>query len=157
MSHLEVKPIGKISTEEGFFIQLDPQYIPALQALNGFSHLAVLWWFSDFDNDEARQLVEVPKPYKNGPDIVGIFATRSPIRPNPIALSIVEVINIDYKAGRIWLTYIDANNQTPLLDIKPYTPSMDRVENPDLPDWCSHWPTSIETSGEFPWEEEFNF
>lgn len=158
MKHLEVNPIGKITTTgESFFIELTPKYIPALQGLEGFSHLAVLWWFSDFDSDEARQVLEAPKPYKKSPDVLGIFATRSPIRPNPIALSTAEIISIDHDTGRIQLAYIDANDQTPLLDIKPYTPSIDRVENPKVPDWCCHWPGNIETSGDFPWEEEFNF
>ena len=57
----------------------------------------------------------------------------------------------------IGLAYIDANDNTPLLDIKPYTPSMDRIESPTVPDWCSHWPKSLEESSDFPWENEFNF
>ena len=157
MKHLEVSPIGRITTTEGFFIELEPKYIPALQALDGFRHLNIIWWFSNFDTEEARQVLETPKPYQKAPEIMGIFATRSPIRPNPIALSTAEVIDIDYKTGRIQLAYIDADDQTPLLDIKPYTPSMDRVENPGVPAWCSHWPNNIETSGDFPWEEEFTF
>ena len=157
MKHLEVSPIGKITTTGGFFIELEPKYIPALQALDDFRHLNIIWWFSNFDTEEARQVLETPKPYQKAPEIMGIFATRSPIRPNPIALSTAEVIDIDYETGRIQLAYIDADDQTPLLDIKPYTPSMDRVENPGVPVWCSHWPDNIETSGDFPWEEEFTF
>lgn len=117
----------------------------------------MIWWFSDFDTPEARQVIEAPQPYKNAPEVMGIFATRSPVRPNPLALSTVEVIHIDYEKGLIELTYTDANDQTPVLDLKPYTPSIDRVENPRVPAWCSHWPKNVETSGDFPWEEEFNF
>ena len=54
-------------------------------------------------------------------------------------------------------SYIDANDKTSILDIKPYTPSLDRVENPQVPDWCSHWPHSLEESASFAWENEFNF
>ncbi len=43
------------------------------------------------------------------------------------------------------------------LDLKPYTPSIDRVENPKTPDWCSHWPKSYEESESFDWGAEFNF
>ncbi len=158
MKNLEVNPIGKIMNgEDGTYIEVLPQYIPALQALEGFSHLQMIWWFSDFDTPEARQVIEVPQPYKNAPEVMGIFATRSPVRPNPLALSTVEVIHIDYEKGLIELTYTDANDQTPVLDLKPYTPSIDRVENPRVPAWCSHWPKNVETSGDFPWEEEFNF
>ncbi len=158
MKKLQVSPIGKIrASGDRLFIELESAYIPALKALDGFSHLNVIWWFSDFDNEEMRSVLETPKPYKNAPDTMGIFATRSPIRPNLIALSVVQVIDIDYRKGIIEIPYIDANDGSPVLDIKPYTPSLDRVESPDVPKWCRHWPKSIEESGNFNWEEEFNF
>ena len=76
MKNLEVNPIGKVvNGEDGTYIEVLPQYIPALKALDGFSHLQVIWWFSDFDSPEARTVTEVPKPYKNAPEVVGIFAT----------------------------------------------------------------------------------
>ena len=158
MGNYQVKPIGKISIGEGgIFIELKPKYIPALQALDGFSYLSVIWWFSDFDNEEARNTLETPQPYKKAPAVMGVFATRSPIRPNPIALTAVQVIQIDYEKGIIQIAYIDANDGTPILDIKPYTPSLDRVETPGVPEWCSHWPASLEQSAYFDWENEFNF
>jgi tRNA (adenine37-N6)-methyltransferase len=88
---------------------------------------------------------------------MGIFATRSPIRPNPIGLTAVQVIRINQKKGIIEIAYIDTNNGTPVLDIKPYTPSLDRVEKPGIPKWYNHWPMSLEQSGNFNWENEFNF
>lgn len=158
MKNMQVNPIGKFRIgEEGMFIELESKYIPALQALEGFSHLNILWWFSDFDSDEARSTLEAPKPYKKSPDVMGIFATRSPVRPNPIALSTVQVIHVELEKGRIQIAYVDAFDETPILDIKPYTPSLDKVENPKVPKWCSHWPMSIEESGDFDWENEFNF
>ncbi len=158
MQKFHVTPIGKININEGgMFIELEPQYIPALQALDGFSHLNVIWWFSDFDNEQMRNTIETPQPYKKSPAVMGIFATRSPVRPNPLALSTAQVIHIDYKRGIIQIAYIDANDGTPVLDIKPYTPSLDRVETPSVPDWCRHWPMSLEESGTFHWEDEFNF
>lgn len=158
MKQFQVNPIGKINVnEEGTFIELDSKYIPALQALNGFSHLNIIWWFSDFDSAEARNTFETPRPYKNSPPVMGVFATRSPIRPNPIALTAVQVIHIDYAKGIIQIAYIDANDDTPVIDIKPYTPSLDRVEVPGVPEWCCHWPKSVEKSGDFNWEKEFNF
>ena len=97
------------------------------------------------------------KPYKKAPEKLGIFAIRSPIRPNPIALSITEITHIDYDNGRIYITYIDAINNSSILDIKPYTPSIDRVEKPTVPNWCNHWPKSYEKSGDFDWGNEFLF
>ena len=88
---------------------------------------------------------------------MGVFATRSPIRPNPIALTTVEIIHLNYQKGLIQIAYIDANDNTPLIDIKPYTPSLDRVETPGVPEWCNHWPKSLEQSAYFTWEDEFNF
>ncbi len=158
MQNFHVTPIGKVNvSEDGMFIELEPKYIPALQALDGFSHLSVIWWFSDFDNEQMRNTIETPQPYKKSPEVMGIFATRSPVRPNPLALSTAQVIQIDYEKGIIQIAYIDANDGTPVLDIKPYTPSLDRVETPGVPEWCCHWPVSLEKSGTFHWEDEFNF
>jgi len=158
MMKFEIGSIGKINVnEKGMSIELEQKYVPALKALDGFSHLNILWWFSDFDSPEMRNILEAPKPYKKSPDVMGIFATRSPVRPNLIALSTVQVISIDYEKGIIGIAYIDANDGTPLLDIKPYTPSLDRVEKPVVPTWCKHWPMSLEQSGHFDWENEFNF
>lgn len=158
MQHYQVNPIGSIHiNEEGMFLKLEPKYIPALQALDGFSHLSIIWWFSELDSEDTRAVLETPQPYKNAPEIMGIFATRSPVRPNPIALTAAQVIHIDYQQGLIHLAYIDANDGSPVLDIKPYTPSLDRVETPGVPEWCRHWPASVEQSGNFDWEHEFNF
>jgi len=158
MQKFQVTPIGKINiNEKGMFIELEPKFIPALQALDGFSHLSVIWWFSDFDNAEMRNILEAPQPYKNAPAVMGIFATRSPVRPNPIALTSVQVVQIDHKKGIIQIAWIDANDGTPVIDIKPYTPSSDRIETPGVPEWCSHWPKSLEQSENFDWGNEFNF
>lgn len=158
MSNFSVKTIGKVVIgEEGMFIQLDKGYIPALKGLDGFSHINVLWWFSNCDDDKLRSILAMEQPYKGVPDTMGIFATRSPIRPNPIALTAAEVLDIDYENGIIEIAYIDADNDTPVLDIKPYTPSLDRVETPSVPEWCSDWPKSMEESESFDWEKVFNF
>ena len=158
MTTYNVNSIGIIcNNETGTFMKLNAEFILALKAMDGFSHINVLWWFSDFDKEEYRSILEIEQPYKNAPEKMGIFATRSPIRPNPIALTTVEIIHVDYQNGIIQITFIDANDNTPILDIKPYTPSLDRVETPVVPIWCSHWPKSLEESGRFAWEQEFNF
>ena len=158
MNNFNVNPIGEVCNDEkGTYIKIQEEYIPALFALDGFSHINVLWWFSEYDNEKCRNILQTEQPYKGAPETMGIFATRSPIRPNPIALTTSEVIRIDFKEGIIYLTFIDANHGTPVLDIKPYTPSLDRVETPEVPDWCSHWPKSTEESGSFAWEDVFNF
>lgn len=158
MKNLSVNPIGKVNiNENGMFIELDKKYSKALKALDGFSHINVIWWFSDSDNEEGRNILEVKKPYTTAPDVMGTFATRSEFRPNPIGLTASEVINIDHENAIVQVAYIDANHNTPVLDIKPYSPAFDRIENPTLPNWCSHWPKSSEESATFDWLNEFNF
>ncbi|SHJ96243.1 SAM-dependent methyltransferase [Desulforamulus aeronauticus] len=158
MSKFMVHPIGKVhSNENGTFIKVEEKYIPALQALEGFSHINVIWWFSDFDDEQSRSVLQTEQPYKGAPDVMGIFATRSPMRPNPIALTTSEVIHIDNEKGIIQIAFIDSNDNSPVLDIKPYTPSLDRVEKSGVPTWCSHWPKSTEEAASFAWEKEFNF
>lgn len=158
MQKFEISPVGKISVkDEGMFIKLEERYSPALKALDGFSHINVIWWFSGFDDAKSRSTIETTQPYKNSPESMGVFATRSPVRPNPIALTAAEVLHINYDTGIIQVAYIDAEDNTPVLDIKPYTPSLDRVNSSRVPGWCSHWPMSLEDSGNFDWEKEFNF
>lgn len=158
MNELTLTPVGRIITCNGLkTIQLEKSYHPALTALEGFSHVNILWWFDGCDNLEDRGSFRENSPYKTSPPVMGTFATRSPKRPNPIALSAAEIISINIEEGTITLAYIDAEDNSPVLDLKPYTPSLDRIENPSVPDWCSHWPKSLEASGDFPWENEFNF
>jgi tRNA-Thr(GGU) m(6)t(6)A37 methyltransferase TsaA len=158
MQKMILHPIGKISVCDGkAAVVLDEEYAPALTGLEGFSCVQILWWFDGCDNENSRTKLTMEKPYRHGPDDMGTFATRSPERPNPIALSCAFVTGIDRANGIVHLAYIDAFDGSPVLDVKPYTPSLDRVEAPQVPDWCGHWPDSVEKSGEFDWEAEFNF
>lgn len=156
MHSMTIRPIGHVSvTPEGFFLVLTPPYASGLTALEGFTHLQILWWFSGCDDDTSRSTLTVPRPYQGAPETMGVFATRSPMRPNPIALSTAQVLYIQPEAGRIALAYIDAEDQTPILDIKPYTPSLDRVSVPHVPAWCAHWPQDYESSANFDWSKVF--
>ncbi|MDO7785878.1 SAM-dependent methyltransferase [Desulforamulus aquiferis] len=158
MVQINLKSIGKVCVDDqGMRLILDKEYIPALTNLEDFSYINVLWWFSKCDNLESRSKLTEKSPYKNSPGILGTFATRSPERPNPIALTTSYVTYIDSQNGIIGLAYIDADDGTPILDIKPYTPSLDRVENPSVPKWCLNWPRSVEESGDFDWTTVFSF
>lgn len=157
MAELKVNTIGTIACNgEEMRLVLDKTYASALAGLDGFSHIQILWWFSECDNSKNRSKLTEIKPYKHSPDVLGTFATRSPMRPNPIALDCVQVTYIDHKNAVIGLAYIEAFDGSPVLDIKPYTPSLDRVENAVVPEWCSHWPKCYEESGDFDWESEMN-
>ena len=152
----KLSTIGQVRATEGeFCLELDKAYISALTGLEGFSCLNVLWWANLLDNEEHRAILTCEKPYKNAPATMGIFATRSPLRPNPIGLTTVSVLHIDYDNGKIYVPYIDAENGTPILDLKPYHPSTDRVKDVSVPDWCRHWPQWVEDSATFDWAAEF--
>ena len=155
-TEFKLSAIGQVRAEkDGFCLELDQAYSQALTGLDGFSCLNVLWWANLFDNEEHRAILTCEKPYKNAPAAMGIFATRSPLRPNPIALSVVSVLHLDINNGKIHIQYIDAEDGTPILDIKPYHPATDRVKDVAVPAWCRHWPQWLEDSAVFNWAAEF--
>lgn len=118
MEKMQLTKVGAVHVQgEDMYVKLNPAYLPALQGLEGFSHLVVLWWFSDCDIPEARGMLETPQPYKGAPDVMGTFATRGPCRPNPIAMSVVEVLDVDYEKGIVRVPYIDAEDGTPVLGV----------------------------------------
>ena len=158
MSEKEYKlsPIGQVEVSpDGFVLKIMPEYRAALKGLDGFGHINVLWWSHHLDTPEHRSVMEAEQPYKNAPDKMGIFATRSPLRPNPICVSIVDLISVDFDNGLVIIPWMDAEDGTPILDIKPYHPSSDRIRDLRMPEWCAHWPQWYEESGEFDWEAEF--
>ena len=158
MNNFNVFSIGKIINQEGSVgVVLDKKFVAALTGLEEYSHVQILWWADRCDNEEQRATVTTEKPYTKGPDVLGVFAMHSPERPNPIAVSNVEIDPVAKDAGIVWLYYIDAFAGTPVLDLKPYMPSLDRVENATVPKWCAHWPKSYEESASYDWEPEFNF
>ena len=84
MDHFNVRSIGEIAVNSDYSarISIDAGYRGALAGINGFSWINVIWWAHLLDSPEQRSIVEVEKPYREGPDRLGIFATRSPLRPN---------------------------------------------------------------------------
>lgn len=153
----EVKPIGKVFASNGkYSIQLEKEFIPGLSGIDGFSHLQITWWGSLVDQPELRSALISKKPYKKGPEKIGVFATRSPVRPNPVLITNISVLHIDYEKGIIHTPWMDAENGTPVLDIKPYHLS-ERVKDCVVPQWCNHWPKWDEETATFDWQNEFNF
>jgi tRNA (adenine37-N6)-methyltransferase len=100
-------------------IEIDAPYRPGLGGLAGTSHLAVLTWL----NLAPRNLI-VQKP-RHATEPKGVFALRSPARPNPIGLHVVKPIAIDMAAGTLTLDGIDVLDGTPVIDLKPYFASID--------------------------------
>lgn len=153
---IELNPIGTIHVgAEGFALDIDEPYRLALTELEGFSHVNVLWWADQVDDPMLREITIAERPYRNAPAAIGIFATRSPVRPNPIALTSAEILSIDIDRGLVRIAYIDAEEGSPVLDLKPYLPATDRIRNATYPDWAASWPQWYEDSATFDWGTVF--
>ena len=135
MDSLRVFPVGKVKKDSGVTtIEIYNKYADALLGLNQFSHVVVLYWFHKNDTPEKRGTLRVhPRGNLSNP-LTGVFATRSPRRPNLIGLSVCKVLSIENNLIRI--DSIDAFNDSPVLDLKPYIPRTDTVRNPFGPKWA---------------------
>lgn len=100
-------------------VVLDPRWIEGLKGLASASHVILLYWM-----DQARRdlVLQTPRHYA---EQRGTFALRSPVRPNPIALSVARLIGVD--GSTLSVVGVDCLDDTPLLDIKPYFASTDSV------------------------------
>jgi tRNA (adenine37-N6)-methyltransferase len=98
---------------------IDAAFRAGLAGLEGSSHVILLYWL-----DRARRDLIVQRPRRSA-KTSGVFALRSPVRPNPIGLAVVRVLGLDAAAGRIELEAIDCLDGTPLLDVKPYIAAID--------------------------------
>jgi len=100
-------------------IEICEEYLPGLADVEGCTHLIILYWLDQAD----RSMLTACPPYDGKEH--GVFATRSPNRPNPIGLGIVELVEI--RGGKLKVKNLDAVDGTPLLDIKPYFSEVDSV------------------------------
>jgi tRNA-Thr(GGU) m(6)t(6)A37 methyltransferase TsaA len=106
---------GQARSKNGIsHIELDPSLIPALKGIEDKKRIQILYWFDEADRSVLQR---VPRWSETG-EKFGVFALRSPMRPNPIALSTVELLNID--GNILTVSALDCRDGTPLLDIKPY-------------------------------------
>ena len=109
-------------------INLLPKYAGGLGGLKGYSHIIVL-----FLVHRAKEW-KMPKNNRKPPH-VKVFATRMPVRPNSIGMSVVELLDFSTDTGRITVKGLDALNGTPVLDIKPYIPNFDSYPEASVPKW----------------------
>ena len=98
-------------------IEIDPQFVPGLKDLEGFSHLILIYHFHF-----SRGYSLLVKPFLDE-SLRGVFATRAPRRPNPIGISVVRLIGIEQNI--LHIEDVDIVDGTPLLDLKPYVPQFD--------------------------------
>ncbi len=106
-------------------VVLRPEYQrpEAFRGLDGFSHIWLIWLFSEFWSEGWSPTVRPPR--LGGNQRVGVFATRSPNRPNPLGLSVVRLLEVNEHG--LLVSGADILNGTPILDIKPYVPYADAV------------------------------
>jgi tRNA-Thr(GGU) m(6)t(6)A37 methyltransferase TsaA len=117
------------------FLQILPQWQPeqSLQGLDGYSHLWVIFDFHK--NTHERFHAKVHPPRMDG-ESVGVFATRSPHRPNSIGLSLVKIDSV--AADGVWVSGIDLIEGTPIFDIKPYLPQVEALTQA-----CGGWSDEV--------------
>lgn len=102
-------------------LEIDAPFRPALRGLDRFSHVMVLAWLHEAD----RRALVIHPPHADAPR--GVFALRSPVRPNPIGLTVARLSKVDAEAGIVEIDAIDFLDGTPLIDVKPYRPGIDAV------------------------------
>ncbi|MHA2141442.1 MAG: TrmO family methyltransferase domain-containing protein [Candidatus Thorarchaeota archaeon] len=124
--------------EEGkILLDIESEFWDGTLHINTFSHIHVIWWATGLDTPEDRRHLQGCPPYEGAP-LSGVFASRSPMRPNLLCLSIVRIIQVDEGGKTIEIDQIDAMDGTPIVDIKPYLPSSDRVDDAIVPEWTKN-------------------
>ncbi|MGD9331180.1 MAG: tRNA (N6-threonylcarbamoyladenosine(37)-N6)-methyltransferase TrmO [Desulfobacterales bacterium] len=130
----QVIPIGTVRhTEAQTWIEIESPFLPAMDGLEGFSHINVFFWFHENDHPEGRQVLKVHPRRDETKPLTGVFATHSPLRPNLIGMTLCRVVSLS--SPKIIIDQIDALDGTPVLDIKCYIPSSRSFQNLRLPDW----------------------
>lgn len=110
---------------------LKEELTAGLHGIKDFSHIFVLFWLNKVSNTD-RQIMRVHPRGRTDVPLLGIFATRTQFRPNPIGLTVVELVKVC--ENRLTVRGLDAFDGTPIIDIKPVD-SWDFVEDMRLPDW----------------------
>jgi tRNA-Thr(GGU) m(6)t(6)A37 methyltransferase TsaA len=130
----KVFPVGTVKKKEGTTcLKIADEYRDALKGLDGFSHVVVLYWLHENDTPDKRSILQTRlERFPNKPS-AGVFASRAPVRPNLIGLSVCQILSVDGNTVRVGS--IDAFDGTPILDLKPHIPNVDSPSNVKLPDW----------------------
>jgi tRNA-Thr(GGU) m(6)t(6)A37 methyltransferase TsaA len=119
-------------------VRIFSEFCPGLKGLEDFSHVIILYWIHLRDGEKERHTLLV-FPRRHTVDVEkGVFACRSPSRPNPIGLCVVELLKIEECI--LIVKGLDAFSGSPIIDIKPYIPRADAILNARVPEWTSRGP-----------------
>ena len=132
---IQLVEVGKVRKGPGgTSIVIHKENADAILGLDQFSHVVVLYWFHKNDTPAKRKTLQVhPRGNRSNP-LTGVFATRSPRRPNLIGLSVCRIRSIEKNV--IHIDEIDAFDNSPVVDLKPYIPRLDAVPNATGPKWA---------------------
>ncbi len=119
LEDMPIQPTGSRGTEG--ILEIYPDFTTGLQDLDGFSHLYAIYYLHKVAHWKPKVV-----PFLDIKER-GIFSTRSPARPNPIGLSLLEIVEVSAPTVRV--RNVDMLDGTPLLDIKPYVPQFEPLEN----------------------------
>lgn len=115
-------------------IRVFPEFCAGLKGIENYSHLIVLYWIHLRDNEKDRRtLLVFPKRHAVNIE-TGVFACRSPSRPNPIGLCVVRLLKVE--GCILTVEGLDALKNSPIIDIKPYNPKTDAIPNAHTPEWA---------------------
>ena len=124
--------------EEKLKLVVYTDYCDALEGLEAFSHVIVIYWLDKSDTEEKRRILRVtPRRHPGAPEL-GVFACRSPVRPNPLAHEVCRLLKVEGRT--LWVEGSDVYEGTPIVDIKPYMPKADAVPDAQVPLWATHGP-----------------
>jgi len=128
--------IGRIvNRQKACRIEVDEKYKDAMLGLKHFSHIDVFYWFHENDHINNRGILQVHPRGDSANPLSGVFATRSPNRPNLIAVTRCRIESV--AGSTIEIDAIDARDQSPLIDIKCHIPSRRETEEVIVPDWVA--------------------
>jgi tRNA-Thr(GGU) m(6)t(6)A37 methyltransferase TsaA len=113
-------------------IEIKPEFTELLDGIDDFSHILVLYWPHKIPQKDILCAKIHPMGRTDIPR-KGVFATRCPIRPNPVLLTGVKLIKRHQNI--LWVQGLEALDGSPILDIKPYIKIFDDFENPAMPEW----------------------
>ena len=115
-------------------IEMEPGMGAGLEGLDQFSHAIVLFYMHLNPDEEAPTLKRLPRGRADMP-MLGVFAQRGRVRPNPLGVTTVEIVRVEPEA--LVVRGLDAVEGTPVLDLKPHAPVFDRREGARVPDWLN--------------------